>query len=100
MRPSLLSGSLRETSRVVGRPSQMYGSGRESLLDVQEWLVDPPGCPGVVGSPYRMSGSGREALLDVWECSGGLTGFREAYTDIREGLPTSSGHAGGPPDHS
>ena len=47
-----------------------------------------------------MYGSGREALVDVRECSGGLTGVREAYTDIREGLPVSPGHAGGPPDNS
>ena len=39
---------------VVGRPSRMPGSCRETL----PYLV-------VVGSPSRMSGSGREALPDV-----------------------------------
>ena len=28
---------------VVGKPSQMSGSGREALPDVSEWLVGPPG---------------------------------------------------------
>ena len=55
---------------VVGRPSRMSGSGRESLPDVREWLRGPPGCPEVVERPYRMSGSGGEDLPDVWQGSG------------------------------
>ena len=69
----------------VGRPSQISGSGRETLPNVREWwepLPDvwqlsgnpsecsrevggPFGCSRVVWRPSRMSGSGREALLDV-----------------------------------
>ena len=55
----------------------MSGSGREALLDVQEWTVGRPGIPGVVRGPSRMSGvvgrlsrmsgCGREYLLDVRE---------------------------------
>ena len=71
---------------VVGRPSQMPGSGREALSGVWEWSGGLPGCLGVVvrpswvvgklslvvgklsrvvGMDYRMTGSGREALLNV-----------------------------------
>ena len=56
---------------VVGRPSRLFGSGRETprmsvcgwetLLDVLEWSGAPPRYPGVVGRPFRMSESGREA---------------------------------------
>ena len=45
--------------RVVGRPSLMFGSVRETVTDVREWsrgypestgvVGRPPGCPGVVG---------------------------------------------------
>ena len=99
---------------VIGRPSRCPGvvdkpsgmsrsgweyfrisvSGRLALPDVWEWLLGPPGCPGVVGSSSgcpgvvgspsgypgvvvwlsRMSGSGREALSDVLEWSGGPPG--------------------------
>ena len=79
----------------------MSGSGRVALLDVREWLRDPPrclavigrpfqmsgsggrpswmygrphGCPGVVGRPYRMSGSGRETVPDVRKCTEGYPG--------------------------
>ena len=72
---------------VVGLPSQMFGSGCESLPDVREWSGDPPGCPGVVGSPtgcprvverqFRMSMSGQEALPDVRE-------LLEAFLDVLE----------------
>ena len=54
---------------VVGRPSQMSGSGRETLPDVREWSGGPLECPGVVRSSSRMAGSGQEALLDVRELS-------------------------------
>ena len=82
----------------------MYGSGRESLtdiqdclealLDVREYSGGPTGCPGGVGMPFRMSavvgslfcmsrsgrgssrmsGSGPEALPDDREWSGVPTG--------------------------
>ena len=75
-----MSGSGREASRVVGRSSQMSGSGRETLPDVWEWSGGPSGCPrvvggpprypGVVGKPFRMSGSGQEALPDIREWLG------------------------------
>ena len=55
-----MSGSGREGTR-------MSGSCQEVLPEVQEWLKDPPGCPGVVGRPTQMSGSGREALPNVQE---------------------------------
>ena len=64
-------------SGVVRTPSRMFGSGREALPDVREWLGDPPGypewseghsgCPGVVERPSQMSGSGRDALPEVRE---------------------------------
>ena len=54
-------------SVVVGRHSQMSGSGWESLPDVQEWSKCYPKCMEVVGRPSRMSGSCREALPDVRE---------------------------------
>ena len=70
-----LSGGPYGCPAVVGRHSQMSGSGGrhswvtvsglETLLDVHEWSGDPPGCPGVVERPSRMSGSGREAHSDV-----------------------------------
>ena len=47
----------------------MSGSGQETLLDVQEGLKGPPGCPGVVRRPSRMCGSGREAFPGVREWS-------------------------------
>ena len=50
---------------VVGRPSRMSGSYRESLTNVREWVGGPPGCLGVFVRSSRMSKSGREALLDV-----------------------------------
>ena len=62
-RPSGMSGSGREDSR-------MSGSGRESLPDVREWSGGHTGCQGVVGSPFLMSGSGRESLPDVRVRSG------------------------------
>ena len=79
------------------RPSGLSGSGRETLLDVQEWLGvslgcpgGPLGCPGMFGRPSRMSGSlsrlfesGREALSAVWD-----------------GLLTTAGHPEGGPDPS
>ena len=60
--PSRMSG-------VVGRPSRMFGSGREALQNVREWSGYPPRCLGVVGSPSQMFGSGRDAIQDVREWS-------------------------------
>ena len=81
----------------------MSGTGRETLLDVQEalsdvleWSEDTDKCPGVVGGPHRcpgvvgrpsrmtgsgrgpswMSGTGRETLPDV----------QEALSDVQEWL--------------
>ena len=50
---------------MVEKPSQMSGSDREALPEVQEWSEDPSGCPGVVGRPSRISKSGREAISNV-----------------------------------
>ena len=91
-------------SRVFGRHSRLSESGREALLDVQEWSGCLPECPGVVGRPFKMSGSGREALPDVQEWSKGYPesprvirrhsqmsgGGQEAFSDFRE-------RSGGPP---
>ena len=62
---------------VVGRPSRIFGIGREALLVVLEWsggprrfagvVRGPPGSPGVNMTPSRMSASGRDALSDVQE---------------------------------
>ena len=57
-------------SKVVGRPSQRYGFGRE-------WSGHPPGSQGVVGRPYRRYGSGREAIPEVRELLGALPKVRD-----------------------
>ena len=107
--------------RVVGRPSQMSGSGREALPNVREWLGNPPGCPGslhgclgVVGSPSQklggpleclglvrrlsqMSESGLEALPDVQELSKALPDVwdgREAIPNVRKWLGVPPGCPG------
>ena len=59
-RPSEICGSGRG-------PSRMFGSGREALSEVREWSRVPPESLVVVGRPSGICGSGREALLDVWE---------------------------------
>ena len=38
------------------------GSGREALLEGQEWSGVPPRRSGVVGSPSLRAGSGQETL--------------------------------------
>ena len=58
---------------VVGTPSQMYGSGWETLPDIR-----------VVEWPSRMSGSCREALTDVREWSGGPPGCSGGLADVQE----------------
>ena len=62
---------------VVGSPSRMSGSGRETLTGgrethtyVREWSVGHPGCPGVVWRLSRISGSVRKAFLYVREWLG------------------------------
>ena len=62
-----MCGSGREATRLVRRPTRMYGRGRGSLPNVQEWSGDPRGCPGVVGKTYRMAVSGREVVPNVQE---------------------------------
>ena len=62
-------GVFRRPSRMVGRPSQMSGSGwgpsrmsgsgREAHPDVRVWSGVPPGYPGVVGRHSQMSEKGR-----------------------------------------
>ena len=59
---------------VVGKPSQMSGSGLETRPEVREWSERPSGCQGVAGRPSVICGSGREALPDVQEWSGGPPG--------------------------
>ena len=85
---------------MVGRPSRMYGNGRETLPEVRKWSKvlpetvtgrgthtevlkwsgDPPRDPEELRRHSRMSGSGRkpsrisrtgwETLPDVWNWSG------------------------------
>ena len=62
----------------------MSGSCREAFPDDREWLVGPPGCPGVVGRPSRISLSGQEALPNVREP------FRMSGSGL-EALPGVSG---------
>ena len=74
-------------SRISGRPSQLSGSDRLALSDVQEsipvvwewwealpdicnWSGDPSRFLVVVKRPSRMSGSGRVAFPDFQEWSG------------------------------
>ena len=62
------SGGPPEFSGVVGWPSRLSGSGRETLLDVREWweaLSKVQEASWMCGRPSRMSGSGQEALPDV-----------------------------------
>ena len=71
-RPCRMSGSGREASLGIGRPSRMSGNGPEALLDVREWSGDPQdvrewsgglrACPVVGGRPFRMLGCGRETF--------------------------------------
>ena len=46
------SGGLPGCLGVVGRTSQMSGSGREDLPDVREWSGSPPGFPEVIGVAF------------------------------------------------
>ena len=76
-RPFWVSGSCREAPEcsggtpgcpgVIGRPSQMYGSGLDALQSFWEWSKDTHGCPGMVERPSWITGIGREALPDVRE---------------------------------
>ena len=60
-----LLGGPPECPGVVVRPSRMFGSGPELLLEVREWSRYHPGRPGVVERPSRMSGSGPESLPEI-----------------------------------
>ena len=82
----------------VGRPSRLFGSGRETLPNVRdallyyrEWSEGPFGFPIVVGRPSLMSGRGPETLPDDREWSGGPP-------NVPEWLGVSPGSLGGPPD--
>ena len=65
---------------VVGKPSRMTGSSRETMPEVgdgcealpegREWSGGPTRGPRVVGTPSILAGSGREALLWGREWSG------------------------------
>ena len=62
----------------------MFGTGRETLPDVQEalsdvreWTRGSLGSSGVVERPSRMIGSGRETLANVQV-------WWKALTDVRE----------------
>ena len=46
-----LSRGIPGSPGVVGRPTQMSGSGQKVLLDVQVWLRVPSGCPEEVERP-------------------------------------------------
>ena len=59
---------------VVGWLSRMFGSGLESLLDVQGPL---PVFEGVVGCPSRMSGRCRKSHPDIQEWWEALPVVRE-----------------------
>ena len=108
-----LSGGPPGCPGVVGSPSQMSGSGRESLPDVWEWSGGSPGCPGVVVRLSWISRSGRKALPDVWEWKGGppgcqrVVGRRSRMSGsgrkaprmsgiVRIALPDVRGWSGGP----
>ena len=102
-----MSGCGREVSRVVGRPpnspvvvgrhSQMSGSGRDDFPDVRVWSGGLPGCPRVVGRPSRVvgrpsriSGSGRDASRVVEKPSRMSRSGWEVLPNVRE-------WSGGPP---
>ena len=42
------SGVLTGCQRVVGRPSRMFGKGREAIPDIPEWPGAPHGWLGVI----------------------------------------------------
>ena len=129
-KPSRMSGSVQkalpnvwEALPDVWEASQIPGSVRDTLPNVQVWSENPHGCPGVFerpSRPSRMSGSGRwpfrmygseqEALPDDREwlgiyprCSGGLTGYplvdwpSRLSGSGREALPDFREWSGGPP---
>ena len=69
----------------------MVGSGRETLLEVWEWLRLSPGCPRVVIRISWRSRSGRDTLAEVREWSGVVGRLsrrsgsgREALLKVRE----------------
>ena len=68
---------------MVGRPYWRAGSGREALLEDQEWLRGPLGGLGVVGRLFQRARSGWEALPESREA---LSKGRKALLDGREAL--------------
>ena len=55
----------------------MFGSSREALPDVREWLAHPTVGTGDVERPSRMSRNIGDDFTEVWEWSGGSRGLRE-----------------------
>ena len=109
-----MSGWPRGCPGVFGTPSQMSGSGRETLpdvipalLDVREKLGGPFGCPGVGGTPpecpgvdarlSQVTGSGRESIPDVRGPSRMSRRGLEALPNVRQLSRGPLGCAGGPP---
>ena len=81
---------------MVGRLSPRYGTGQETLpgdpelvtlLEVQNWSLDPPGVLELVGRLSQRSGSGREILPEVW------TGWETLFE-----VQKWSGHQPGSPE--
>ena len=51
----------------VEGPSRRFGTGRRTLMEVQDMLGDPTGGPGRVGGPCLRSETGRGTLHEVWD---------------------------------
>ena len=62
-KPCGCPGEVRRPSQKFGRPYRMFGSGRETLLDVPQ---------------------GWEALPDVWEALMAVRECSEAFQNVRE----------------
>ena len=85
--PFRMSVSGWETLLNVWEASRMFGSGRETLLDVRECSEGPLRCPRVVGRLSRKSRRGWEAHTDVREWSedpGNVREWWEALPDVWE----------------
>ena len=121
------SGCPSSGPRVVWKPSRLDSNGPEGVAGGREWLGGTPGGLGVVGSPPpRGSGVvGRPfqwvrkpsrwvrsptwgagmVVRPSWTAGSGwgpsqMAGIcREAILALLEGLPTTPGPLGGPPNH-
>ena len=103
------SGDPPGSSKVVGRPSRRFGSGRERLLEIQKWLEtlpevrksseaildvriwsgDPPGVPELIVTPSRRSGSGRRPyrrFASGWETFLEVQRWSETLAEVRRWL--------------